>query len=72
MRRCADTLGCVIETAIRLRRGSHSTDTEGARKAVREAIRNELVPWLLGYSDPVRMRVAKRGEIEVLPEDLAE
>jgi hypothetical protein len=33
-------------------------------------VATELVPWLLGYSDPVRMRVAKRGEVEILPEDL--
>jgi hypothetical protein len=38
--------------------------------AVHVAIRDELVPWALGYGDPVRMRVAKRGEIEITPEDL--
>lgn len=34
------------------------------------ALRGELVPWLLGYGDPVRERVAKRGQAELLPEDL--
>jgi hypothetical protein len=33
-------------------------------------IASELIPWALGYGDPVRMRVAKRGEVEILPEDL--
>lgn len=41
---------------------------------VTTAIRVELVPWALGYGDPIQMRVAKRaaerGEVEILPEDL--
>lgn len=38
--------------------------------AVRAAIREALVPWALGYGDPVQMRIARRGEVEVKPEDL--
>jgi hypothetical protein len=36
------------------------------------AVRNDLAPWLLGTGDPVRMRVAKRGQIGILPEELTE
>ena len=34
------------------------------------AVRDELVPLALGYSDPVLARVTERGEIEIRPEDL--
>lgn len=34
----------------------------------REAMANELVPWLLSEGDPVRERVAKRGAAEIRPE----
>ena len=34
--------------------------TELTRKAVWDGLRAELVPWLLGYSDPVRERVQAR------------
>jgi hypothetical protein len=37
---------------------------------VRRAIREELLPWVLGYGDPIRRRVAERGEVEIWPEDL--
>jgi hypothetical protein len=35
-------------------------------------VQSELVSWALGYGDPVQMRGAKRGEVDILPEDLAE
>jgi hypothetical protein len=38
--------------------------------AASQAIVEELVPWALGYADPVRLRVAKRGEVEIAPGDL--
>ncbi|MDC3379406.1 hypothetical protein OAX78_03895, partial [Planctomycetota bacterium] len=44
----------------------------GGDAPVRAAIVAELLPWALGYSDPVRRRVAKRGEVDVPPEELAE
>lgn len=34
--------------------------------------KQHLIPWALGTGDPIRMRVAKRGEVEILPEDLRE
>ena len=45
---------------------------EGRLWRLRLAIRDDLLPWALGYRDPVRTRVAKRGEVDILPEDLAE
>jgi hypothetical protein len=33
----------------------------------RSLLREELAPWALGYSDPIRLRVAKRGEVETTP-----
>jgi hypothetical protein len=33
-------------------------------------VTQEVVPWALGYSDPIRMRVAKAGEVEITPNDL--
>jgi hypothetical protein len=38
---------------------------------VAESMRRELVPWLLGESDPVHRRVAERGKVEAPSEDLA-
>lgn len=34
---------------------------------VRASISRELAAWALGYSDPVRARVAKRGDVELRP-----
>jgi hypothetical protein len=53
-------LGGLIETARRMQGADDSTLTA--------LIRDALVPWLLGYSDPVRERIAKRSDVE--PEDL--
>ena len=39
---------------------------------VRAAVQAELVPWALGYSDPVWSRVTKRGIIELKPDDSCE
>ena len=41
-----------------------------ADEDLRGAARRELVPWALGYGDPVRERAAERGEVEILPGDL--
>ncbi|MGE0712941.1 MAG: hypothetical protein AB7N76_04110 [Planctomycetota bacterium] len=43
---------------------------ELGEEAVRAALVRELLPWALERGDPVRIRVAKRGEVEVTPEDL--
>lgn len=51
---------------------SVSETRDPAAAKVRADLAAELVPWALGYSDPVRMRVAMRGEVEIWPEDLAE
>jgi len=33
-----------------------------AGRLIKDAVRGELVPWALGYGDPVRMQVAKRDD----------
>lgn len=38
---------------------------------IRYALRADLVPWVLGYSDPVRERVSKLAAGDVRPDDLA-
>jgi hypothetical protein len=43
-----------------------------AYEAVLACVESELIPWALGHADPVRMRVAKRGEVEVSAEALGE
>ncbi|MGE0708616.1 MAG: hypothetical protein AB7N76_12650 [Planctomycetota bacterium] len=35
-----------------------------------EALSAELVPWLLDYADPVRLRATERGEAEIRAGDL--
>ncbi|MCA8923515.1 MAG: hypothetical protein KDD82_16990 [Planctomycetes bacterium] len=46
------------EALLAIRKAASATD--GA--TVLAAIQADLAPWLLGYGDPVRERVAKRGE----------
>jgi hypothetical protein len=43
----------------------HETLPGEAGRLIKDAVRAELVPWVLGYGDPVRLRVAKRGEVEI-------
>ena len=56
--------------------GALSNETEGspdsaeeAESELRRVMASEVVPWALGYSDPVRTRVTMRGRSELPPED---
>jgi hypothetical protein len=52
---------CAMDVLFRAMTGGAEQGT--SVDAVLEAVRAELVPWLLGHSDPVRERVAARASI---------
>jgi len=78
MDRCVEAIGSIdrgrtAETVTEATVGHVVTAIYQAAKARtggRAVIRAEVVPWALGYRDPVRMRFAKRGQADSSAVDL--
>jgi hypothetical protein len=61
--RCATSFTTIPEMVSKLARAPESSLVAEAVLAVERAIRAEIVPWILGYGDPLRDRIeASRRE----------